>query len=173
MNHFVPFYPTNNPKNKNFLKKEKTLEIRYYHFTQVFDNWQKFLSSWTLFCPFTPLTTWKIKILRKWKKNHLDRLPFYTCVLYMKIIRCMVPEIWSAIDIIFCHFRPFFALYPNNNTKNCFWINEKKCLDICHVTQLYQKPRSNDHILNCSWDTRHESVIFRFLFGTFSALLPS
>ena len=24
----------------------------------------------TFFCPFTPLTTWKIKILKKWKKAH-------------------------------------------------------------------------------------------------------
>ena len=25
---------------------------------------------------------------------------------------CMVPQIWSAIDRIFCHFGPFFALLP-------------------------------------------------------------
>ena len=28
-----------------------------------------FLSFWTVFCPFTPLTTQKIKILKKWKKK--------------------------------------------------------------------------------------------------------
>ena len=31
-------------------------------------NRQYFLSFWTIFCPFTPLTTQKIKILKKWKK---------------------------------------------------------------------------------------------------------
>ena len=40
---------------------------------------QNFLSFWTIFCPFTPLTTWKIKILNKWK-NHLEILSFYTAV---------------------------------------------------------------------------------------------
>ena len=29
----------------------------------------------------------------------------------MTIIWCMVPEIWSVTDTIFCHFGPFFALY--------------------------------------------------------------
>ena len=30
----------------------------------------------------------------------------------------MVPEIWSVMDRIFCHFGPFFALLPPNNLKN-------------------------------------------------------
>ena len=40
---------------------------------------QNFLSFWTFFCLFTPLTTQKNKILKKWK-NCLDILSFYTCV---------------------------------------------------------------------------------------------
>ena len=35
-----------------------------------------FLSYWTSFYPFTSLTDWKIKILKKWKK-HLEILSFY------------------------------------------------------------------------------------------------
>ena len=31
----------------------------------------------------------------------------------MTIIWCMVPEIWSAADMIFCHSGPFFALFLN------------------------------------------------------------
>ena len=165
LSHFVPFYPTNNPKNKKFLKKEKTLKMQYYYFTHVFDKWQKFLSSLTLFYPFSPLTTWKIKIFKKWKKQHLEKLPFYTCVPYMKIIWCMVPEIWSAIDRIFCHFRPFFALLTQITTlKKAILKKWRKCLDICHVTQMYQKSWSNDHILNYSWDTRHDRCNFYFSF---------
>ena len=40
----------------------------------MYDSWdmecdgQKFLSFWTIFCTFTLLKTWKIKILKKWKK---------------------------------------------------------------------------------------------------------
>ena len=37
---------------------------------------QNFLSFWTIFCPFTPLWTQKIKILKKWKK-YLKILSFY------------------------------------------------------------------------------------------------
>ena len=106
-----PFTPLTTQKIK-ILKKGKK-PWRYYHFTHVFDKWQKFLSFWTLFHPLTPLTTWKIKILKKWQKTntqkHLQKLP---CVPYMKIIWCMVPEIRSAMHRIFCHFRTFFALLP-------------------------------------------------------------
>ena len=34
---------------------------------------QNFLLFWAMFCPFTPLTTRKIKILKKWKKSHVVR----------------------------------------------------------------------------------------------------
>ena len=40
---------------------------------------QIFSSFWAIFCPFTPLTTQNIKILKKIKKL-LDILLFYTCV---------------------------------------------------------------------------------------------
>ena len=41
----------------------------------------------------------------------------------MTIIQCIVPEIWSMTDKIFCHFEPLFALFPypknpNNQTTN-------------------------------------------------------
>ena len=34
LDHFLPSYPLNNPKNQNFEKNEK-IPGRYYHFTQV------------------------------------------------------------------------------------------------------------------------------------------
>ena len=40
-------------------------------------NRHNILSFWANFCPFTPLMTQKIKILKKWKK-HLE-ISFYTC----------------------------------------------------------------------------------------------
>ena len=77
------------PKNQNFCKnekKKKTLEI----------------SS----------TLQKTKILKKWKK-HLEMSSFQTCATKNTIKWCMLTQIWSAKDIIFCHFRPFFALLPH------------------------------------------------------------
>ena len=58
---------------------------------------QKFLSFWVIFCPFTPLTTQKIKILKNWRK-HLATLSFPTRAPYMTTIWYIVPEIWSATD---------------------------------------------------------------------------
>ena len=49
------------------------------------------------FCPFTPLTTQKIKILKNCRK-YLAILPFPTWAPYMTTIWCIVPEIWSATD---------------------------------------------------------------------------
>ena len=50
-----------------------------YGLWDVEKNRHNFLSFWTLFCPFTPLLTQKIKILKKWKIN-MKILLFYTCV---------------------------------------------------------------------------------------------
>ena len=80
-----PFDPSNNPTNQNFEKNGKNT-LRYYHFTLVCHKWQShdvwFLTyrAWQTnffvisgnFCPFAPLTTHKIKILKNWKKIHGD-----------------------------------------------------------------------------------------------------
>ena len=60
------------------------------------------------YSPLPTLMIWKIRILKKWKK-HLEISSFYTCVPKITIT-CMLPKIWSATDIIFCHFGSFFAL---------------------------------------------------------------
>ena len=171
LGHFLPFYPLKNPKNQNFEKWKKLLEISSFytiiwctvpeiwsetdrifcHFgpfsallppptphppnpeNQNFENkmkkclkilsfctcmstinedhmiygsWnikcdrQEFLSFWAIFCPFSTLTTQKIKFL----------------TLKKTIIWCMVPDIWSMTDIIFCHSGLFFALLPTLRT---------------------------------------------------------
>ena len=78
---FWPFFALSSPwqpRKSKFWKTEK-YTLRYYHFTHVFHKWlmmygswdmkrnrQNFLSFWTVFCPFTPLTTQKTK---NWKKG--------------------------------------------------------------------------------------------------------
>ena len=73
--HFGPFFcpfttppppPPQKPRKSKFWKmKKKTW--RYHHFTQVHQRWQLY-NVWfpRYFCPFTPLTTQKIKILKKY-----------------------------------------------------------------------------------------------------------
>ena len=102
---FLPFYPPNNPKNQNFEKMKKLPEdiiilhrckcnindnhIMYCSWDTKHDR-QNFLSFWTVFCPFTSLTTQKIKILKNWKK-HLEISSFYTSVPKIMIIYYTVP----------------------------------------------------------------------------------
>ena len=62
----------------------------------------------------------------------------------MTIIWCMVPEIWSATDRIFCRFGPFLPFYPLTTQKAKFWKNEKNCLRYYHFTYVYYKWQSYD-----------------------------
>ena len=92
LDHFLHFYPTNNPKNQNSEKMKKPLgNIIILHLCTINDNhmmygsWdikrdgQNFLSLWTIFYTFTLLTNQKIKILKK-RKSHLEILSLYTCI---------------------------------------------------------------------------------------------
>ena len=84
--HFLPFYSPNDPENQIFERMKKISEdIILLHMCTInkdhlmCDSWnircgrQNVLSFWTIFCPFTTLTTQKIKILKSWRK-HLEIL---------------------------------------------------------------------------------------------------
>ena len=127
--HFGPFfafYPTNNPEIQNSRKMKKPpWHVIILHMSTINENhmkygsWemecdrQKFLSLWDILCPFTPLTTRKIKILEKWK-NRLDMLSFYIhmCTInenHMKYgsweMECDTQNFLSIWDIL-CPFTP-------------------------------------------------------------------
>ena len=57
-----------------------------------------YFSFWAIFCPFTPLTTQKIKVLKKWKKNPIILSFFDICAPKIMIRWCMVPDICCATD---------------------------------------------------------------------------
>ena len=91
---FFPFYPPMDPKNQNFGKMNITPEdiIILQMFTindshMMYGSWdmkcdrQNFLSFWTIFCPFTTLTTRKIKILKNWKKKPGDTIILHMCII--------------------------------------------------------------------------------------------
>ena len=84
-----------------------------------------FLSIWAVFCPFTPLKTWKIRILKKQKK-YQEISSFYTCVPQMTIIWCVAPEMCSATDKLLLFWTTFFPFTPYKLQKSKFWKNEKK-----------------------------------------------
>ena len=97
---------------------------------------QDFLSFWTIFSPFTPLTTWKVKILKNGKSSW--RYYHFTHVYH----KWKSYDVWflrygawqTEFFVILDHFLPF---YPNNNPKNQnFEKNEKKAWRYYHVTHV-------------------------------------
>ena len=114
-------HPAKNPKNPNFQKNNKLLEISFYRCvpktTTIWGTvseieWDRqILSFWAIFCPFTPLPTQKIKILKKWK-IHMKVPSLYICLPKITIIWCMLPEIWVQ-HTVFSHFGSFFSLLPH------------------------------------------------------------
>ena len=127
------------------------------------------------FLPIFPLNNLKNQNFEKMKKT----TPGEITILNM----CTIHEnhmMYGSWDMEcnrqnFLSFKTIFCPFnPNNNTKKRNFEKMKKCLDICHVTQMYQKSWPNDHILNCSWDTRHDRCNFYFSFWDIfiSALFP-
>ena len=129
MGHFLPFYasPPKNPTNEIF---EKIKQIAGYiirlHMctkkTQLYGVQSlRYRVRQTMFCPFFPQTTEKNDIL---KKKNLRMSSFYICVPKITIIWCLLLEIWSTTDTIFCHFRLLFALLlPQQPRKSKFRKN--------------------------------------------------
>ena len=76
--------------------------LRYRAKQTEIDNFRSFL-------PFYSPKNLKNQNFEKWK-NLLEMSSFYTCVPEITIMWCTVPEIWSEMDNIFCHFGPFLAL---------------------------------------------------------------
>ena len=123
LDHFLPIYPSNNLKNQNFEKLEKTPEdiiilhkctknhhhMLYCSWNKVYDRCNFYFSFWAIFCPFTSLTAQKIKIFKKWKR-YPEISSFYNGVLKIMIIFYIVPEILRVTNVIIFHFEPFFAL---------------------------------------------------------------
>ena len=130
----------------------------------MYDAWflryetQSSFSFWTIFCPLSPLTTWKIKILKKWKKKTRDIHHFTLVYLKWQSYDVWFLEIWRSTDRFFCHFGLFFAPIPPNKPQNQNYEKIKK-----HV---YHKWKSYH-----AWFLRYGMLDIFFHFGAFFALL--
>ena len=95
-----------------------------------------FLSFQAIFCSFAPLLTLEIKIWDKCKETHGDIILLHMCTI-IKIIWCMVPEIWNATDRIFfsswASFCPFTPLAARKNENIKKW---KHPLEISFYTSV-------------------------------------
>ena len=154
LDHFLrcpPRYGTR--KSKLWRNEQHTW--RYYHFINVYHKWQshdiwflrydawrtEFFVIWNVFCHFTPLTTWKIQILKNWQKT-----PGYIITLHM----CAINDnqmMYGSWDIererqIFLSFWTIFcSFYPRNNPKYQNFEKMKKST-WRYFTKVYQKSES-------------------------------
>ena len=110
----------------------------------------KFLSFWTIFCRITPLTTQKIKILKKKLKKTLeDIIIIHKC---NKNHNHMPHSSWDmtrgGCNFYFSWWAIFLPFYPPKTQKIKIFKNWKKLLEIsfCMCTKNY------DHMMYDSWD---------------------
>ena len=129
----------------------------------IYDSWnircdrQNFLSSWPIFCPFTPLTTQKIKILKYWKKSPKDINISHMCTINdnhmmygswdLERDRQNFLSFWT----VFCTFtlktQKIKTLKKWKNPGD--WI----ILDRCTIT--------DNHMMHGSWDIKTDGEKFR------------
>ena len=113
LDHFLPFYPPNNPEHQNYEKLKKTPgDIIILH--TCTKNYDHMLYCWNhltdvivifhfgLFSPFYPFIAWKIKIYKKWKRCQ-EISSFYNSVSKIMIICYTIPEISCVMDVIVFH----------------------------------------------------------------------
>ena len=89
----------------------------------------------------------------------------------MTVIWCMIPEIWSATDKIFCHFGLFFALLPFNNPKNQNFVKIEKPRG--DIIILHRCDLNENHMMYGFWNTecdRQKFLSFWTIFWTFTTL---
>ena len=86
LDHFLPFYLSNNTKNQNFENLKKTLgdiiilhthtknhdHITHCSLDMVHNGCHFYFLFWAIFCPFTSLTAKKSKLKKKKKKKKMS-----------------------------------------------------------------------------------------------------
>ena len=126
------------------------------------------LSFWAILCPISSLTTQKIKI-ENWKK-HLKILSVYIFAPQMTIIWCMVPEIWSTTDRIFCHQDQFLHFYTPMDSENQNFENMKKTPEDINILQM--STINNSHMVYGSWDMKCNGQNFLPFWTVFCSFTP-
>ena len=89
----------------------------------------------------------------------------------MTIVSCVVPEIWSAAERIFCHLGPFLALLTPLTTKKIKMLEKwrKKHLGI---SSFYTSAPKIIIICYTILEIWHVTDVIIFHFGLFFTLLP-
>ena len=131
------------------------------------------MSSWGIFCPFTPLTSQKIKISKKWKKTPGYIIILHNCTKnYDYRLYCS----WDmACDRCKCYFSFWAVLYTFiTPTAQKMKISKKWKKISWDINILHKCTKNHDYMLYCSWDMAHGrcNCCFSFwaIFCTFTPL---
>ena len=92
--------------DKQIWWKNEKITQRYYHFTLVYHK------RWSFYVWFLRYKVWQTDEMKKWEKSTWKYYHF-TLVYHKRwsmIIWCMVPEISSVADKMFCQFGLLFTL---------------------------------------------------------------
>ena len=103
---------------------------------------QKILSFWPIFCPFSTLTTWKIKISTLQKKNPGDIITLHICTINENHMMYGSWDIESNRQyfVILDHFLPF---YPPMDPENQNFQNGQNTWRYYHFTNVNDSPMIN------------------------------
>ena len=240
LDHFLPFYlpPLMIPNIKIFLKMKKMAgDIYLYIYVRtinedhmIYGYWnirfdrQKFSTFWAIFCPFSPLTTWEIKILTlkkttgdiitlhiyiinynhmmygSWDKEHGRHnflsfwtvfspfIPLWTQKIKIKKKMEKTPKIssfykhkWQSYDVWFLRYgvqwAEFFVIldyflpfYPPNNPKNQNFENMKKLPG--DIILLHMRNIDDNHMMYGSWDMECDGQNFLSFWTIFCPFTP-
>ena len=108
---------------------------------------QNFLSFWTIFCIFTPLTTKKNKNFEKMENTPDDIIQVYHKSQSYDV---WFLRYWAQQTEFFVILGNFLPFYPSNNLKN---QNFEKMREI--IT-LYMCTINDNYMIYGSWDIKHD-----------------
>ena len=156
--HFGPFFAFlphywSQKQNLGMLKKPGDIILLHmctineghmmYASWNIRHNRQNFFSFWNIFCCFTHLRTWKIKVLKKWKK----KTPEDIIILHLQttnddhMMYGSWDMEWDGIFIILDYFCSFTPLTTQKTKILKKWKNAHRYY---HFTHLYHKWKSCD-----------------------------
>ena len=134
-----------------------------YCFWDIAHDGCNYFSFWPIFCPFTPLTAWKIKI--KKKKKSVEISSFCTSAPKIMITCYTVLEIWHVTDVIVIfYFGLFLALSPpstKNQTAQKIKIFKKMNKTSGDIIILHTCTKNYDQMMYGSWDMVHNRQMDR------------
>ena len=122
--------------------------ILYCSWNMVRDRCDWYFSFWAIFCLFTLLTAWKMKIKKKLKKTPWDIVILHQCTKTHNHMLYYFCDMHGGWNFYFSFLTIFWPFIPLTAWKNKISKNEKMHGDI--IT-LHKCSKNHDHMLYCSF----------------------